>query len=75
MTELQARRAEAKAVEAGRQDAYHNGTDTVVVGLRMSVELRDALVEAKDSSLGEFGGGALSAYLVNQLVESVLRNR
>jgi len=75
MTELQARREDAKAVEASRQDAYHNGSDTVVVGLRMSVALRDALVEAKDSSNGEFGGGALSPYIVNQLVESVLRNR
>ena len=75
MTELQARRADARAVEASRQDAYHNGTDTVVVGLRMSVELRDALVEAKDSSNGEHGGGALSPYIVNQLVESVLRTR
>jgi len=78
MTELQARRADAKAAEASRQDAlspYHNGADTVVVGLRMSVELRDALVEAKDSSNGEFGGGALSPYIVNQLVESVLRTR
>jgi hypothetical protein len=75
MTELQARRADAKVVEASRQDAYHNGTDTVVVGLRMSVELRDALIEAKDSSNGEFGGGALSPYIVNQLVESVLRTR
>jgi hypothetical protein len=75
MTELQARREDAKAVEASRQDAYHNGTDTVVVGLRMSVELRDALVEAKDTSSGEFGGGALSPYIVNQLIESALRNR
>jgi hypothetical protein len=75
MTELQARREDAKAVEASRQDAYHNGADTVVVGLRMSVELRDALIEAKDASNGEFGGGALSPYIVNQLIESALRNR
>ena len=55
--------------------ADYNGTDTVVVGLRMSVELRDALIEAKDASNGEFGGGALSPYIVNQLIESALRNR
>ena len=75
MTGLQARRADAKQVEASRQDAYHNGTDTVVVGLRMSAELRDALIEAKDASNGEFGGEALSRYIIHQLIESVLRNR
>ena len=75
MTGLQARRADAKLIEASRQDAYHNGMETVVVGLRMSVELRDALIEAMNASNGEFGGGALSPYCVNQLIESVLRNR
>ena len=75
MTGLQARRADAKLIEASRQDAYHNGTETVVVGLRMSVELRDALIEAMNASNGEFGGETLSRYCVHQLIESVLRER
>jgi len=74
MTELQARREDAKAAEASRQDAYHNGADTVVVGLRMTRALRDVLVEAKDNSIGEFGGGALGPYLVAQLQDAI-RNR
>ena len=74
MTELQARREDAKAIEASRQDAYHNGADTVVVGLRMTRALRDALIEAKDNSTGEFGGGALSPFLVEGL-KDIIRNR
>jgi hypothetical protein len=75
MTDLQVRRNEAKAAEAGRTDAYHNGAETVVVGLRMTVELRDILIEAKDSSLGEFGGGPLGPFLINKLIEGIVRDR
>ena len=74
MTELQIRRADAKTAEASRQDAYHNGADTVVVGLRMTRELRDALIEAKDRSNGEFGGGALSPFLIEEL-KNIIRDR
>jgi len=75
MTDLQARRNAAKLAEASRTDAYHNGADTVVVGLRMTVELRDILIEAKDSSPGEFGGGPLGPFLISKLIEGVVRER
>ena len=75
MTDLQAKRNAAKMAEASRSDAYHNGAETVVVGLRMTVELRDALIEAKDSSPGEFGGCPLGPFLIHKLVEGILRDR
>jgi len=75
MTDLQVRRNEARAAEASRTDAYHNGAKTVVVGLRMTEELRDILIEAKDASPGEFGGGPLGPFLINKLIEGIVRDR
>ena len=76
MTNLQARRKQAVETENSRQQKKHNGIKTVVVGLRMSQEIYDALVEARNNSVGEFGGGMpLSGFILEGVIDSKLRAR
>lgn len=89
MTNLQARRKRAVRIEQARDsDGGRPKTDierwgkadpkvkTVVVGLRMSQEIYDALVEAKENSAGEWGGGMpLSRFILEGAIDSKLRAR
>ena len=75
MTALQQRRIDAKAIEASRHSTYHNGIETKVLGIRMSVASWDVLHEAFDRSTGEHADHGFGHWVLHYAIEGSLRER
>ena len=69
-TPLAERRASALEAESARSEAYHNGADTVVLGIRLTRKLRDAIFyQYENSELG----GSFSEFCLGKVVDGCLR--
>ena len=72
-TARQTQRSAARNAEQRRDNGtYHHGEQTVVIGLRVSVAWRDAMLDAMNESINGIGDGSLSKFVQHHAGKSAM---